>query len=224
MLTALLGPRPGSQRVYAFAQGPIHLDDPNRPASGKIHQGCRLEEDFYNVFTHDGRITLVVDKNHAGFQTAQEIAELVNDSQRYFRTGETSGSYLAKALDQVNIEVKIPEHYRDDPVAFVSQILDQRILNPQTDARVVINPRSGSVIIGADVEIGAVAVTHKNVIVETGGGPASQFVPLDAAKNSAKLKTLVETLNAVKVPTADIIEIIKGLERNGKLYGRLIVE
>jgi hypothetical protein len=55
---------------------------------------------------------------------------------------------------------------------------------------------------------------------------ANEFVPLDpgSKKDTTKLQALVEALNAVKVPTPDIIEIIKGLERNGQLYGRLIVE
>jgi hypothetical protein len=69
-------------------------------------------------------------------------------------------------------------------------------------------------------------VTHKGIVVETGDNTnASRFVPLDVEKTStAKLKALVESLNAVKVPTEDIIDIIKGLERDGKLHGSLIIE
>jgi flagellar P-ring protein precursor FlgI len=100
------------------------------------------------------------------------------------------------------------------------------LLESQTEARVTINARAGSVIIGADVEIGPVVVTHKNIVIETGDNlPADRFVPLDpSGTQTAKLKALVEALNAVKVPTEDIIEIIKGLDRNGKLHGRLIIE
>ena len=90
----------------------------------------------------------------------------------------------------------------------------------------VINERAGTIVIGGDVEIGAVVVTHKNIVVETGAAlPAGQFVAVDPdQEESPKLKALVESLNAVHVPTADIIDIIKRIDRNGKLYAELIIE
>jgi len=71
-----------------------------------------------------------------------------------------------------------------------------------------------------------VVVSHKNVVLETGGAAAgNSFVPIDPTEtNTAKLKSLVEALNAVKVPTEDVIDIIKGLDRNGKLHAQLIIE
>lgn len=229
LTTPLLGPRPpevpGAGRVYAFASGPIELPEATQPLSGKVHNGCRLEEDFFNVYTHDGKITLVLDKNHASFQTAQDIADIIKN-QPDFRDG-SSAEEIAVAKDQVNIEVKIPEKYAADPVLFVSLVLNQRLFNTDTEARVVINERAGAIVIGANVEIGPVAVTHKNLTIEVAPGVlANEFVPLDPGSNKSttKLQALVEALNAVKVPTSDIIEIIKGLERNGQLYGKLIVE
>jgi flagellar P-ring protein precursor FlgI len=214
-------PRGADNRVFGFAQGPLHVDG-LPPTVARVHRGCRLEEDFFNVFSKDGKITLVLDKDHADFQVAQDIAELVN-SQLNFQSQE---GYLAKALNAVNIEVTIPQQYRDDPVLFISQVLSLPTLEPHAEARVVINEKNGSVVIGGDVEIGSVVVTHKGIVVETGDNTnASRFVPLDVEKTStAKLKALVESLNAVKVPTEDIIDIIKGLERDGKLHGSLIIE
>jgi len=150
------------------------------------------------------------------------VAEVVN-SQLSFQSFGTS---LAKALNQVSISVVIPEQYRDDPVEFVSQVLALPMLEPPTGARVVINERAGSIVIGSEVVIGAVAVTHKNVVIETGNALSGEnFVSIDPEKtNAPKLKSLVEALNAVQVPTADIVDIIKGLHRNGKLHGRLIIE
>ena len=81
-------------------------------------------------------------------------------------------------------------------------------------------------MIDGEVEIGAVVVHHKNVVVETGGAAAGgQFVPVDIRETeSPKLKALVAALNAVHVPPEDMIEIIKRLHRSGKLHARLIVE
>lgn len=221
-LTPLLGSDPRSQRVYALAEGPITLDDPNLTTTGRIHRGCRLEENFNNVFSRDGKITLVLDKNHADFQVAQDVADLINSYVGF----QSSGVLLAKALDQVNIEVTVPQQYEDDLVLFVSQVLNLPMLKPHPGPRVVVNERAGSIVIGGEVEIGAVVVTHKNIVVETGNASgASQFVPVDPQQSEPpKLKALVETLNAVHVPTEDIIDIIKGLDRNGKLHAQLIIE
>jgi len=227
LVTPLLGPRPGASKIYAFAQGRLTMEDRAVPTVAKVHSGCRLEEDFYNVFVNDGTVTLVLEKNHAGFQMAQDIAHLINTQSYVENSGSSSGGYLAKAIDQVNIVVKIPDYYADDPVLFVSQILSQRNVNPQNEARVVVNQQTGSIVIGSEVEIGPVVVTHRNMVIETGGARlGSAFVPVDPARraDTAKLKDLVDALNGLNVPPADVIDIIKGLERNGKLYGRLIVE
>ncbi len=96
---------------------------------------------------------------------------------------------------------------------------------PQTGPRVVINERAGSIVMSGDVEIGPVVVTHKNIVVEaTGGAATSRFVTVDPANEAPTLNALVQALNAVHVPTEDVIEIIKGLERNGRLRGQLIIE
>lgn len=226
LMTPLQGPHVNSDRVYGFAQGAITISDPKLATSGRIFRGARLEEDFFNAFTKDNKLTLVLNKNYSDFQVANDVAELVN-SQLSFQS--TSGN-LAHAINQGNIEVQIPAQYRDDPVSFVSQVLSLPMAEPQTEARVVINPRAGSIVIGGDVEIGAVVVTHRNMVIETAdspGTPVPGFVPLDTSgqpQQATKLKSLVAALNAVKVPTDDIIEIIKGLERDGKLHGVLVIE
>lgn len=238
-MTALLGPQAEGMRVYAFAEGPLHIDDPKILTTANIHGGCRLEEDFLNVFTKDNKITLVIDEHHADFEVAQEIAELINSN--WYDTSRTGAlrrspgrlvsladhsGIIAKAVNQKFVEVAIPPAYRDQPVGFVSEVLGMTLAEPQTNARVVVNERAGSVVISADVEIGSVVVSHKNIVVETGDTlPAERFVGVDPGEvQTAKLKALVAALNAVKVPNADIIQIIKDIERNGKLHGQLIVE
>jgi len=221
-LTALVGPDRNDPTVYAFAQGPISLDNDTLTTTGRIHGGCRLEADFFNPFTKDGRITLVLDDNHADFEVAQNVAEAIND-QLSFGTSDVD---LAVAINQANVVVNIPDQYLDAPVMFVAMVLATSIHNPQPGPRVVINERAGSIVISGDVEIGAVVVTHKNVVIETGGAMSAEpFIPLDPNETSKpKLDALVKALNAVHVPTEDIIDVIKGLDRNGKLHAQLIFE
>jgi flagellar P-ring protein precursor FlgI len=199
------------------------MENREMPNTARIHEGCRLEEEFFHAFTKDNRITLVLDKFHNDFQVAQYIADLINREIGK----QVSGSMpLAHAVNQGNIVVDIPAQYREDAVSFVSQVLALPIMEPQTVPQVVINERTGTIVISGDVEIGSVAVTHKNLIIEAGGtSPARPFVPLDPVDpTSPKLKALVEALNAVHAPNEDIIEIIKGLDRLGKLHAPLVIE
>jgi flagellar P-ring protein precursor FlgI len=221
-LTPLQGPQVDKPRVYAIAEGTIQLDTAQLTRTGRIHQGCRLEEDFYNPFVKDNKITLVLEKNHARFQVAQEVAELIN-SRLSIQNGYEA---VATAVNQVNIEVVIPPQYRNEPVAFVSQVLSLPVIQPPTEALVVVNERTGSVVINGEVEIGAVVVTHKNMVIEAGTNPQSgRFVGLESnPAPTTSLKSLLEALNAVNVPRADIIDIIKGLEKSGKLQGKLVIE
>jgi flagellar P-ring protein precursor FlgI len=240
MLTPLLGPHPEDKQIYGFAQGPLDVETGAPPTAARIHNGCRLGADFDNAFVTDGKLTLVLDEYHASFQTAYDIEALLNDPQTFgvFTASDSVASspygspampqqQIARALDQVNIEVLIPETYRDNAVQFAAEVLDTRLLNREREARVVINERSGVIVIGENVEIGPVAVTHKNLSIQTGGraveGPLHLLDP-SSDTSVTKLQALVDALNALKVDTHDIIDIIKELERSGDLFGHVVVQ
>jgi flagellar P-ring protein precursor FlgI len=225
---ALQGPNTQDKRVYALCKGQVTVDNPEVPTVGVISGGCQMEADIFTPFFKDGYITLVLDSNHADFYTANVIAETINsqyqESLNYSRSGGRSiEEDLCQARDATNIQVRIPEAFRNDPVGFAAEILDTKLYEHEPEARVVINPRAGSIVISGDVEIGDVIVSHKNVVVEATASP--QFTPIDVDQaNDPKLKALVDQLNSLKVPTADIIDIIRGIDRNGKMHARLIIE
>jgi flagellar P-ring protein precursor FlgI len=222
---ALQGPNTQDRRVYALCQGQVTVDNPDQPMVGKVHGGCQMEADLFTPFHRDGYITLILDKNHADFQTAFEIVYHVRQKLFFSETGDTKVSEdMVRAIDAANIVVKIPDVFLRDPVAFASDLLEIRIEEPQTESRVVINPRAGTIVISGDVEIGDVIVSHKNVVVEA-TSTAPTFAAIDVDESSKpKLDQLLNQLNLLKVPTADMIEIICGIERDGKLHGRLIIE
>ncbi len=221
---SLQGPNTQDPRVYALCQGQLTIDNPQQPMVGVVHSGCQIEADIFTPFYRDGKITLILDKNHADFFMASEIVKLIREQLGYTETGDSNVTEeMVRAIDASNIEVRIPKNSMNDPVGFASDLLEIRIEEPQTESRVVINPRAGTIVISGDVEIGDVIVSHKNVVVDATTAPT--FAPIDVDQSSApKLQTLVDQLNSLKVPTADMIEIIKGIERNGKLHGRLIIE
>ena len=247
---AMQGSNPESSRVYGFAQGNVTLEDEKQPLSGKISAGCRLEEDFFSDFTKNGKITLVLNEHKRDFQVAQNIATLINSA---LKSGGSS-NLTARAIDATNIEVTIPKQYLEDPVEFIALLLSQRIFEEdlRTEARVVINKKAQTIIISGDVEIGAVVITHKNIQIDTGaaternlavdgaGNRSKRFLSIDPSENfrankppdgatsqqvqAIKLRSLVEALNAIQVPAADVIAIIEEIHKTGKLHARLIVQ
>jgi flagellar P-ring protein FlgI len=221
---SLLGPNTEDKRVYGLCRGQVTIDNPQQPMGGVIHAGCQLEADIFTPFYRDGYITLILDKNHADFQTANDIVQFIREKVAYSETGGTKNSdEMVHAIDAANIKVRIPEIFVRDPVYFASILLEIPMEEPQTESRVVINPRAGTIVISGDVEIGDVIVSHKNVVVDA--TTSQTFSAIDVDQSSApKLQTLVDQLNSLKVPTSDMVEIIKGIERNGKLHGRLIIE
>ena len=86
-------------------------------------------------------ITLVLDKNHANFQTAAEIAKL--DSSEMSNSGNTDArkdEEMVRAIDAANIKVRIPKIDENDPVGFAADTLDSRIEEPEPESRVVDQP------------------------------------------------------------------------------------
>ena len=247
MLTPLLGPRADQPVVFALASGPITMEDPKVPTAGKVVQGCKMEMTVANEFVAGNKVTLIVDPSHRSIDTSQTIEDVINDFHKKGITGPSrpngmsqlvDTSDLAKAIDQTTIEVTVPPAYRERPVAFVSLILDLQLLGLHNRKRVYIQEREGVVIIGEDVTIAPVAISHKNLTISTRGsqGSVNGFVPVSsqdgtligptAANNKGRptLKNLSDALNTLNVPTSDVIAIIKALKRQGNLYGELVIE
>jgi flagellar P-ring protein precursor FlgI len=227
---SLQGPNTQDRRVYALCQGQLTIDNPEQPMVGVIHGGCRMEADVPTQFHLDGVITLIIDKHHANFQTVDGIKREIERKfyESNLRDGNSGDPNQAVtqvvAVDASTLKVGIPKLYQDDKVGFATELLNTTVFEPEPESRVVINSRAGSIVISGDVEIGDVIITHKNVVVEAATASAA-FAAIDADKSgAAKLDALVNQLNALKVPTDDMIEIIRGIERNGKLHGRLIIE
>ena len=226
MLTELHGPLPGDKTVYALASGQVSIDDVARPQSGRISLGCQMEKSFTNEFIRQGKLLLVMNKDHGAFETTSHLADLIN-SQPDFGYDTVNAQPVAKAVDQVKVEVRVPDRYADNPALFASLLLGTRIFKPQMDTKVIINERKQAIVIGADVEIGPVAVMHKNRLIQTTqGAEVNEFVAVEPVSDGtqSKLTALVTALNQLQVPAEDVIDIIKMLKHKRALFGELIIE
>lgn len=214
---ALQGPNTQDRRIFALCEGAIQVEDETMPTVGKIHNGCQMEEDVFTPFVNDGHITLILERNHANFQIARDVAEHIRS-----QFARNDNEDLVHAYNQSNIVVKIPDEYRDDPVAFAADILEVAVYSPDPEARVIINEKTNDIAISGDVTIGDIVVAHGTIVVEA--GQTLEFQPIQTEdSNPAKLQALVKSLTALKVPPADIVAVIKNIERSGKLHGKLII-
>lgn len=179
LLTPLVGPRSDNPTPYALASGPISIESASMPTSGKVSRGCKMEQAIQTNYVENNRFTLILAQEHSSFNTAQSIEDRINEEYK-IGLGTSGGSYsqfkpIARALDQLHIEVDIPETYRERPIQFISLMLDVPIVNLRGSKRVVIREREGIVIIGDDVTISPVAISHKNISISTNskdsGGP-----------------------------------------------------
>lgn len=249
LMVAALGPEfIADDHLMGMASGSVMIEDEKSPTSGRIASGVVIMRDVVRLFVENNEFRLLLDGDHSSFHSASEIARVVNADISF----EANGRQLAKAIGPGVVQVQVPEQYRNDPVQFVAQVLDVGIDNPHSQARVVVNSKSGTLIVTGEVEISPVVISHKNLSVSIGGDdtsadpagtrmpqsiapggegadavPGIGFVPIldqQARQSPQRLRQLVDALNQLKVPTSDAIEIIKDLHRTGKLHAVLITE
>lgn len=218
-----------SDTVVGLASGAIAIEDAQNQRTGRIAGGVMLEDNFPSLFIDRERgnlVTLLLDPPYASFGAATAVAKGINEDGGFvFETGRK----IARATGPGLIEVELPDEYRNDVVAFIALLMNVGIDNPQTEARVIVNPRSGTLIVTGEVEISPVVISHKNLTIEV-AGPASlgapsaasgSFVPVSrdpAGYNSQQLDQLVGALDALRVPAEDKVAIFRELHRSGKLH------
>jgi flagellar P-ring protein precursor FlgI len=218
----------GPAIAVGLASGALVIEKEADPLTGKIPGGVVLEEDFVSEFIDKERghiITLLLDAAHSSFHSASEVARVVNEEFKF----ENVNQLLARAVAPGVIEVQVPKQYYDSPVEFVAQMMEIGIDNPHTQAKVVVNPKTETVIVTGEVEISPVVISHNGLSIAVGGPPApggttGSFVPVPPVieegprQSPQQLRSLVEALDQLRVPTSDIIDIIRALHRSGKLH------
>ncbi len=233
-MTPLLPPVPNDQSpVFGFAEGNLRVADPNKPTMATVQDGAVLTRDVHARYLDEvGRLTLVLNSANATWPMANTIATLVNDLMA------PEAPPIARAIDQKNIVVQLPRTELSNPAAFISQVLEIH-LDPslvRSEARVVINQRTGTIVMTGDVELSPVAISHPGLTITTiipppqpsAENPAmeqNEFVGIDPnRRGGARLGDLLAAFNQLKVPAQDRIEIIKQIHKAGDLHAQLIVE
>jgi flagellar P-ring protein precursor FlgI len=217
-------------KPFAIAKGDLEPDENGNPLKGIIRGGAVMEVDLPPRYIDEtGRFTLIIDEPSASWAMASTIAKMINES------GD-SGENIAVALDPKNVLVQIPASERDRPDTFIARVLALPVpIQTSSEARVLIDDKTGTMIVTGDVEISPVVISHKGLTITTVTPPPvpSARNPLIATKTSipidttnqggARLQDLANAFDQLKVPAEDRIIIIKDLYKTGKLHAKLII-
>ena len=234
--------RAANGEVYAVAQGPVTVGgfsvggggasaSKNHVTVGRVPGGAIVEKTTKTDLAPQDSLNVTLTR--ADFTTAARAAEAIN---------LRLGGHFAKAVDSATVTVGVPAEFQGDVVSLIAQ-LESAEVTTDTAARIVVNERTGTVIIGASVRIQPVAVSHGALTVEVATNYAvSQPKPLSqgttvatpvtdvtAREETASLvevkgatvAELVRALNALKVSPRDLIAILQAIKEAGALQAQL---
>jgi len=164
--TLLLTPLKGVDgKVYALAQGPVSIGGysaggaagggvtKNHPTVGKISGGANIEKEIPLSIMSKNEMTIML--NNPDFNTADRAAKAIN-----LRIGEN----VAKPIDPGTLKFKIPEKFQNNVVNLIAQIGEIQV-EPDSIAKVIVNEKTGTVVVGENVRIQKVAVAHGNLSI-----------------------------------------------------------
>ena len=245
--TLLFAPLRGADgQVYAVAQGNLVVGGfgaagadgskitVNIPSVGRIPNGATVERSVANGFSRGD--SLVLNLNSPDFTTAKRLSDRIN---------QLLGPSTAYAVDATSVRVSAPR----DPsqrVSFLSMVENLDVTPGEARARVIINSRTGTIVIGKHVKIDPVAVTHGSLTVtvkeelevnqpgalaggETAVIPKTE-VNIDEEGNpmfvfapGVSLDEIVKAVNEVGAAPGDLMAILEALKQAGALNAELIV-
>ncbi|MBI2720113.1 MAG: flagellar basal body P-ring protein FlgI [Rhizobiales bacterium] len=234
-------------KAYAVAQGPIAVSGfassgnaesltQGVPTSGRIPNGALIERELIADFNSAPELRLLV--RNPDFKTATAVADAINGFAR-----KRFGLAIATAQDFRSVAVKRP-----DKISASQLMADigELAVEPDAPARIVIDEKSGTIVIGASVKVSPVAVTHGNLTVRVTEAPTvSQPQPLSkgettiepsttiqakqdggrfAVLEGTSLEALVGGLNRIGLKPPGIIAILQAIKTAGALQADLVVQ
>lgn len=242
LMTPLKG---GDGQVYAVAQGAVSTSgfsyggqaassQKNHPTAGRVPEGALVERELPYVLSNRSQLRLNL--HRPDFTTASRVASVIN--------GKFQGS-IAVCTDPGSVTLTIPDKYQGNTVEFAAALEGLQV-QPDVPAKVVLNERTGTIVIGNDVRISTVAVAHGNLTLTIKETPeVSQPAPFNRGgetvvvprtsvkvkedkgsglfllKQGASIGDVVKALNAIGVTPRDLIGIMQAIKAAGALQGEL---
>jgi len=242
LVTPLLG---ADGNVYAVAQGSLAINGFEAggeatkitrgvPTNGRIANGALVEREIEFALNSLPNVRLAL--RNGDFTTAKRVAAAVND---YL------GTKTAEPVDPSTVQLSIPPEFKGNVVALLTEI-EQLQVEPDTPAKIIIDERSGIIVMGRDVRVNTVAVAQGNLTVTISESPqVSQPLPfsrgrttvtpntnvnvsedgkkLAVVKNGVSLQQLVDGLNGLGIGPRDLIGILQAIKASGAIQADIEV-
>ena len=203
--------RAGDQNVYAVAQGPVSIgsvaDGTSKtfPTVGRVVSGATIEKDVDINFATKKNFRLSL--HNADFTTAARVATIINTEL---------GGKFASARDSGTIDVVVPFNYDGNSVELLATLENIQV-NVESRARVILNERTGTVVMGEKVGILPVAIAHGDISVEVKSGDKTKSSRVLELRSQPSVSDLVKALNALGVQPKDLTAIFQSLKQSGAL-------
>jgi flagellar P-ring protein precursor FlgI len=242
LMTPLKGP---DQEVYAVAQGPVSIGGfiggkdgdtvtKNHPTAGRVPGGATVEKEVRLDLGEREVLTLMLKQQD--FTTAMKVSQAIN-------TGLQDS--FASAVDSDTVQLKVPDSYKGRIVELLAAIegLDVQV---DVTAKVVVNERTGTIVMGDQVRISDIGISHGNLIIRVktelqvsqpppfgSSGSKTVVVPkqkttvteedarITVVKGGATIGEVVNALNAIGVTPRDLIAILQAMKAAGALQAEL---
>jgi flagellar P-ring protein precursor FlgI len=235
LVTPLLG---ADGNVYAVAQGSVAIVGFQAqgeaakvvrgvPTTGHITNGAIIEREIDFQLNRLSNVKLAL--RNPDFTTAKRIAAAINDF---------IGAPTAEPLDPSTVQIGIPAKYQGNVISLLTEV-EQLQVEPDLEAKIIIDERSGVIVMGRDVRVATVAVAQGNLTITIGETPqVSQPAPFSrgrttvvprsrvrvqedgkklAVVNGVSLKQLVDGLNALGLGPRDLIAILQAIKAAGAI-------
>jgi len=208
MQTPLYG---ADNKVYAVAQGNVLTGGANIRSSsnlqdrykvvGYIPEGAIIEKEIPAQIVNENTVT--INLKQPDFTTSARVANAINS---------TFSLKIAKALDPSSIRVEVPQYFEEDIISFLA-LIEEIEITPDVKAKIVINEKTGTIVLGGDVEIADFTVSYGNFSVSVENGKISG--------KPATVSNLITALKTAGATPQDIIAIIQSAK--AYLYADLVV-
>ncbi len=208
--------RAADQQVYAVGQGAILVGNgaDGHPTVGRLPNGAIIERDIGEDFTNKKMFRLTL--HNPDFTTAARLAKKINM--------DLSGKF-ATAKDAGTVDIIVPFSYEGKAVELLAAV-ENLDVTPDIRARVVVNEKTGTVVIGDNVKISRVAISHGDLTVKVEGTAKSKSKDQSGDRvavldTGTSVGDLVKALNTFGISPKDLITILQNLKAAGALQAEL---
>jgi len=208
--------RAGNDEIFAVAQGAVSVIGDGKDLHttvGRIPNGAMIERDIQADFSNRKMYRLTL--HNPDFTTAARSILTINK--------ELGGQY-ASAKDAGTIDIITPANYENKGVELMATI-EAIEINPDQRARVIINEKTGTIVIGEKVKISKIGLSHGNITLKVLDEKTKKLTAVDdkvaLLDTGASVGDLVQALNKLGVAPKDLIAILQSIKAAGALHGEL---